>query len=56
MAERNRAAPEDSVREAGFDALAQQHEVQARVQQMMAKRFERCVTEEIPGAQWENAD
>jgi hypothetical protein len=48
LAERNRAGPEDSVREAESDALAQHPEVQARVQQMMAEHFERWVTEKIP--------
>jgi hypothetical protein len=48
LAERNRAGPEDSVREAQSNALAQHPEVQARVQQMMAEHFERWVTEKIP--------
>lgn len=48
LAERNRAGPEDSVREAESDALAEHPEVQARVQQMMAEHFERWVTEKIP--------
>ena len=48
LAERNRAGPEDSVREAESNALAQHPEVQTRVQQMMAEHFERWVTERIP--------
>jgi hypothetical protein len=48
LAERNRAGPGTSVREAESDALAQHPEVQARVQQMMAEHFERWVTEKIP--------
>jgi hypothetical protein len=48
LAERKRAGPETSVREAESDALAQHPEVQARVQQMMAEHFERWVTEKIP--------
>jgi hypothetical protein len=48
LAERKRAGPQDSVREAEADALAQHPEVHARVQQMMAEHFERWVTEKIP--------
>jgi hypothetical protein len=48
LAERKRAGPGTSVREAESDALAQHPEVQARVQQMMAEHFERWVTEKIP--------
>jgi SEC-C motif len=48
LAERNRAGPEDSVREAESNALAEHPEVQARVQQMMAEHFERWVTDKIP--------
>ena len=48
LAERNRAGPGTSVREADSIALAQHPEVQARVQQMMAEHFERWVTEKIP--------
>jgi hypothetical protein len=48
LAERNRAGPEDSVREAQSNALAEHPEVQARLQQMMAEHFERWVTEKIP--------
>jgi hypothetical protein len=48
LAERKRADPEESVREAESAALAQHPEVQARVQQMMAEHFERWVTETIP--------
>jgi hypothetical protein len=48
LAERKRAGPEDSIREAESNALAEHPEVQARVQQMMAEHFERWVTEKIP--------
>jgi hypothetical protein len=48
LAERNRAGPEDSVREAESNALTEHPEVQARVQQMMAEHFDRWVTEKIP--------
>jgi len=48
LAERKPASPENSVREAESNALAEHPEVQARVQQMMAEHFEHWVTEEIP--------
>jgi SEC-C motif len=48
LTERKRAGPEDSVRQAESDALAEHPEVQAHVQKMMAEHFERWVTEKIP--------
>ncbi len=48
LADRKRAGPEDSDREAESNALAEHPEVQARVQQMMAEHFEHWVTEKIP--------
>jgi hypothetical protein len=48
LAERSRAGPENSVREAESAAFAELPEVKAHMQQMMAEHFERWVSEKIP--------
>jgi hypothetical protein len=48
LAERSLAGPEDAAQQAESAALAELPEVQARMQQMMLKHFERWVSEKIP--------